>query len=535
MRPVYVFLLAALAAVTIGTGLNSLNRTSYANGWDGYYYLVQLKSYHTTGTMHSREYSLVYLPLIAMHALTGDYLAAAKLSAVFVKAVFVLSVFALAFSLSGTGSGGNRRTAFQAALITAALSAMSPSLNYFFTQFPKNLLGFALFFFFVALLQGAGNFHGSRAMARTVWAATLFAGAFFTHRFSAVLSLMYLAFRYVPPALRRIMRLLKGRGSASEQKSSWWRWLAPAALLITMLLVSQRLPLALSSHDLELVTGSLSSRPVFVPLHFIRCFGAFKTTLPWLAEILAGSVIAVVTGVLLLFGRALRTIRLEKGYSILLVISLLGLFPFLEFNPTSLSYRLFFGTLLMLPIVALPYTRLALGVISRPGASSSHFREAPSLMVFAALLAVSPYTGNSYDPGLHDPPYAYYEQVSLRCVEALEGKDFELVIAHKALAEMITFNHGIDALPWSPEEWFPREKVWRITAGILGDEVAMYLSPEIADSFFIRLTGDYALLREDHWESFLESIGNEPVMLEAVHTWRNPTRLRPGYLVKGRP
>jgi hypothetical protein len=527
LRPWAIGLLLVLCAATVAAGLTALNRTGYANGWDGYYYLVQIKSLHTTGTMHSREYSAVYLPLMAMHALTGDYLSASKLSAVLIKTVFVLSVFALAYSLSGGRTGGDGRTSFHTALIAASLSAMSPSLNYFFTQFPKNLLGFALFFFFAALLPDARRLQERHGRVRAAWAALLFVAAFFTHRFTAVLSLLFLAGLYAPPALFWIKRMLRGGGKSAKPMMQWWLWLAPVALILITLLVSQKLPLALSSHDLELVTGELSSRPIIVPITFLRCFGASRTTLPWRMEIIAGGVIPIVTGILLLWGKAFRSIRPKGRYPILLMMSLIGLLPFLKFSPMSLSYRLFFGTMLMLPIVVLPYTRLIVGAITK-------FRATAPVLLFTALLILSPFTGDSYDPELHDPPYAFYEQVALRCAQVLEDRDFVLVIAHKALAEMITFNHGMDALPWSPEESFPRDRVWRITAGILQDEVAMYVGPEIADRYFIRLAGDYALLREDHWESFLAAIADEPVMLEAVHTWRNPTELRPGYLLKGR-
>lgn len=516
-----------MVAATVATGLTALNRTGYANGWDGYYYLVQIKSLHTTGTMHSREYSAVYLPLMAMHALTGDYLSASKLSAVLIKTLFVLSVFALAFSLSGGRTGDDRGIGFHSALIAASLSAMSPSLNYFFTQFPKNLLGFALFFFFAALLPDARQLRERHERVRAAWAALLFVAAFFTHRFTAVLSLLFLAGLYAPPALLWMKRMLRDGGKGDKPFAQWWLWLAPAALVLVTLLVSQKLPLALSSHDLELITGELSSRPIFVPISFLRCFGTYRTTLPWRVEIIAGGVIPVVTGVLLLCLKTYRSILPERRYAILLMMSVIGLLPYLEFSPMSLSYRLFFGTLLMLPIAALPYTRLIVGVITK-------FRATAPALLFAALLILSPFTGDSYDPELHDPPYAFYEQVASRCAQTLEGRDFVLVIAHKSLAEMITFNHGMDALPWSPEESFPRDRVWRITAGVLRDEVAMYVGPEIADRYFIRLAEDYALIREDHWESFLAAIAGEPVMLEAVCTWRNPTKLRPGYLLRGR-
>lgn len=525
-------MVAALLAVTMATGLASLSRTEYANGWDGYYYLVQIKSLHTTGSMHSREYSPVYLPMLAIHTLSGNYVTSARLSAVLIKGLFVLSVFVLTLSLLREGPEGNGTAAFQTALTAASLSSLSPSLNYFFSQFPKNLLGFALFFLFAALLPGSQCPRGRRAVFRASWAALLFFAAFFTHRFSAVLSLAYLALFYCPALFAWLKRSFRTGGKKPARPR--WLWMAPAVFIMATVLVSQRLPLALSTHDLELVSGEMSSRPVLVPHAFLQCFGALRTTALWRIEIIAGGLLPVVTLALMLRGGAFRSAIPGRGFRALLVIAMAGLFPFLSFNPMSLSYRLYFGTLLMLPIVAIPYIRLLVGAVSRPGEGSGPLRKAAPVMVFAALLAVSPVTGNTYDPELHDPPYEFYEHLSQLCAEALEDSDFVVVIAHKALAEMITFSQGMDALPWSPEGSFPRERVWRITAGIVRDEVAMYLSPETADRYFIRLAGDYALLREDCWEAFLESIAHEPVMLEAVYTWRNPTRLRPGYLMKGR-
>lgn len=58
----------------------------------------------------------------------------------------------------------------------------------------------------------------------------------------------------------------------------------------------------------------------------------------------------------------------------------------------------------------------------------------------------------------------------------------------------------------------------------------MYLSPELAEQYFLPLSRDYSLMREDHWEAFML---NEPLMLEAVRTWRNPLEQRPAYMMKG--
>jgi hypothetical protein len=522
-----IILLLILAGVVIGSGLAALNRTEYANGWDAYYYLIQVQSLNNTGTMHSPEYSPVYLPIIALHAITGDYITSYKISAVLIKALFVFSVFALAFSMLKSKPEADTRTAFFAALIAGTLSAMSPSLNYFFTQFPKNLLGFAFLFFAMASVYSTSRIwkerrspssHQSISMisllARILGVLLLFLATYLTHRFTAILALCFLVLYFVPARKRLLIILFVS--------------------LLVLLVLSSKLSLALSFYDLEVITSNFSTIPNFVPVSFMQNFGTFKLSAAWIAEVFLASILPLITGALLLCRNRFSFLRLGREYYILIIIGLTGLFPFFRFSLTGLSYRLFYVTLLIFPLICIPYIHLGVRKILRFRSEEGALRrDAVLILFFVALLASSLYTGRSYNPELHDPPYAFYEELAAEVVTSLADVDCELIIAHKALAEMITYTFEVDALPWAPEEYFPRALVWRITAGILKDEVAMYLSPELAELYFVPLSRDYALMREDHWESFMDSIANEPVMLEAVRTWRNPLEQRPAYMRKG--
>jgi len=525
--------------VVITTGLLSAGRTDYATGWDGYYYLVQVKSLSSTGEMHSPEYSLIYLPLVAAHAITGDYISAYRISEVLVKLVFVLSIFSVTLALVRLSGGKGRGSAFFTALLAASVSAASPSMNYFFTQFPKNLLGFAMFFYFMACVFGAVRLRkekessSSALYLRISGAFLFFLAAFFTHRFSAVLSLLFLALFFAPSCWSLLKRKLAGDG----RKQGRLRLAAALIflLLLLVLFISDKLPLAPSLRDMERITGDLSLKPSFVPAAFIGTFGWSRLGTPWLVEIFAATALLVLSCILLLYRKRSGFPVTGRGYSILIVLSLTGLFPFLEFSLMGLSCRLFFCTLLMMPLICIPYIRK---IVDR---SSAMRRSAGKLengiipaAVFLILLAVSFITSESYRPEIHDPPYSFYEELADEAIEALSVRDFELIIAHKALAEMITFKYGIDALSWAPEEYFLRERTWRITAGILEDEFSYYLSPEAADSFYIRLSGDYGLLREDKWETFMENISDDPVMTGAVNIWRNPLERRPSYLINNR-
>ncbi len=545
-----IALLIILTGIAIGSGLTALNRTEYANGWDGYYYLVQMQSFHNTGSMRSPEYSLVYLPLLALHAITGNYITSYKLSAVLIKTLFVLSVFTLCYSLLKSKSDADKRTAFFTALIAGTLSAMSPSLNYFFTQFPKNLLGFALLFFAMASVystcrswrgQNSPSLHrnisGKSLFARMLGVLLLFLATFFTHRFTAVLSLCFIVL-YFAPSIKTLLQYLWKREPGSTAASWLQRHKRKALRLLILLMsfmglfaLSHRLPLALSFYDLEIITINFSFSPIFVPVSFIHNFGALKLTAAWIVEIFLASALMLMTGALLLRKRKFSFLRLGREYYILILIGLTGLFPFFRFSLTGLSYRLFFGTLLIFPLLCIPYIYFGVQKILR--FRPEERAEAVLVLFFIALLASSLYTGKSYDPELHDPPCAFYEELAAQSIAALSDIDCELIIAHKALVSMITYTFEVDALPWAPEEYYTREKVWRITAGILREEVVLYLSSQVADQYFLPLSRDYSLMREDHWEAFMLSIANEPMMLEAVRTWRNPLEQRPGYMMKG--
>ncbi len=559
----YAAALILLTGVVVLSGMVSLNQTTYANGWDAYYYLIQVKALLETGEMHSPEYSLVYLPVLGWHALTGDYILSYKLAAVLIQCIFVLSVFCAAFSLLQNRPETNHRYVFAASLFTAALAAMSPSLNYFFVQFPKNLLGFAFFFFFMAGFFAFSRYVKKRENAsvprdlrqyaalsiRAAGLILLFLAAFFTHRFSAVLSMLFLLLYFAPSLALSLKRLVTAvwKGNAKTDKTGIisilrrhrGKAVISACILaggvFILLAVSHRLPLGLSLYDIEIITDNFSITPMFPPVEFINVFGSSKISALWMVEIIAGSLLLLITAVLLVFKKHFAFLRMGKEYIIVVITALIGLFPFFRFSLTGISYRLFFGTLLMLPLVCVPYVAFEAERLARFVVKGDIFKKTAAFAAaFIAVLVLSFYTGASYNSKLHDPPYDYYTELAGRTLDVLKNKDFELIIAHKALAELITFQHGVDALPWAPEEWFARDRVWRITAGLLREDFTEYLPPDILEDGFVPLEQDYALLREDYWESFLTNIADDPSVMESVQTWRNPLEQRPAYLMKGK-
>ncbi len=88
----FFFLLAGLAIASALLRFWAFSQTPYANGWDSYFYLVQLKSLEETGRMHSPEASLIYPYLRLFYWMTGDYVLGMKVGTAILAGIFTASV-----------------------------------------------------------------------------------------------------------------------------------------------------------------------------------------------------------------------------------------------------------------------------------------------------------------------------------------------------------------------------------------------------------------------------------------------------------
>ncbi|MEL7401406.1 MAG: hypothetical protein AAFN68_12665, partial [Pseudomonadota bacterium] len=121
---------------------------AFAPGWDGYFYLIQVKAWVEEGAMHSVDRSPIYLLLRGLSTLTGDYLTAYQLLCALLAGSFAGLSVALARRISGDGWLG---------LTVGAWCVFSPSLTFFAAQFPKNLLGMnALLLLLLFSVRGPG-------------------------------------------------------------------------------------------------------------------------------------------------------------------------------------------------------------------------------------------------------------------------------------------------------------------------------------------------------------------------------------------
>ena len=462
----------------------ALNQTRFANGWDSYFYLVQIKSLEETGQMHSPEASLFYPYLQLFYWLAGDYVLAMKTGVAVLCGIFTLLLCRRSQSLPLLG----------------AWSLFSPQLTYFAAQYPKNLLGLVLFIAFVRSLDWAF----SKQRAWLVLPAVLLIINYFGHRMMFGLAIGYLivwlllTFKNTLPriAVSTLIKVLVALGIA----------------MAAFVLAGQFFPGLAHVLDFDRLSGTLSWQPQFAPWSFVQTFGLERIGGWWIFEI------AIVTvwwiGGLMLW-------RNRKGISnpALFWLCSLMLFPFLEWSLTGLAWRMFLVFVLLVPL-------------------SFDFENVPkkaSLVFFLFLASASFFSWKAYSPALHDPDYALYKKITKNVQAHLSesSSDPELIISHNALAEYFTFTTGTDAMPWLPEYQVDSSRLWRIAAGVQGQTLRYFAGPE-NEKTIKNIGGGYYLLPEFVWQSALKKARAEQdgYFLEMAESWLNPHRKRPDFLLK---
>ena len=122
-----------------------------------------------------------------------------------------------------------------------------------------------------------------------------------------------------------------------------------------------------------------------------------------------------------------------------------------------------------------------------------------------------------------------------KVVGLIKNERPELVIAHNTLAEYFTFTSGIDAMPWLPEYEIKKSKLWRIATDVRWATMRAFLSDE-DERLVHRIGVNYFLMPEFVWQTFLNELNSEKEieLLKQINTWRNPHKIRPGFLLKKR-
>lgn len=475
-KPLLLSLLAFGA--TFACHFARLSQSPFASGWDAYFYLVQVKAMVEEGSMHSPDISPVYLLLKWIYLICGDYELAFQLLCAGLTGLFTSLVCLLAFQHS--------RSWWIAGLL-GLWFVSSSSLAYFGANFPKNLLG--INFMLVLFWASTSRYKWLQVPALVLSAVS--------HRLTAVLSIVFLGCKRLNV---RTLFLLLGIGGL-------------------ILLLASLVPGLIHWSDLK--RFDFVALPHFPAWSFVELLDLWHTQPLWIIEIVLVNVLLVWMGWTLLVRKSIDPTQLPWFRSLFFLTLLLS-FPFLEMSSTSMGYRFFLTSLLIIPLFGIAW-------LMKQGLWVKG-----SLTII--LLLGSIFAQFHIEPQKFDPDYAYYDSLSGKTGKALLDSEAELIIAHNGLAEVVTFQNSIDAMPWVPEYEMEPNALYRIAFGIEAFEIKAVLGRDLKAPFQ-RLDLFYLLLLEEDWREFtntVKEIGEDKELLERIYAWENPSRKRPAFLLRNK-
>jgi hypothetical protein len=381
-------------------------------------------------------------------------------------------------------------------LLLAAWSVFSPHLSYFAAQYPKNLLGMVLFAALILAVERGGK--------HRVWLMFfLLILNYFGHRMTFGLALAYLLLRVIFENRQTLVRWIYRRQTL---------WLL-AGFVMLVFVAGMCVPGLAHLADFQRLQGTFSMTPQWAPWSFFTGFGSDKISHWWRFEL--------ISVLLLLLIKILQWIKqgvlADAKQNALTVLSLLLLFPFLEWTFLGLSWRLFLVFVLIAPLLI----------------KEEIYKKAYGVL-FPFLLVAAFFSWKSYAPMQHDPDYAGFDRITQRAMRHFDASNKpELCIMHNALAEYFTFSTGIDAMPWLPEYAIDTSRLWRIATGVRL-ETLQYFVGEPQKALVYPVGNTYYLLPEYVWQSALAKAQAEgdADFLAQTNTWYNPHAMRPAWLLR---
>lgn len=454
----------------------ALQQTPYANGWDGYYYIMQVHSWRVYGRLQSADFSLIYPYFALISYIINDYEQTYKIGASLLSAGLLSSAMVFTRSISKED---------YLAILVGCFLLFSPTLTFITAQFPKNVLGLIVFFLMLTSIN-------KRKYVLTI---ILFCISLFTHRMVAGISIIIVALSVI-------------------QQINFKYVLVGIALIMLVSL----LPGIIHFSDFSRLNGQLDLIPQFVPYSIYKLFGA-SISFWWTIEL-----ILLTALVMYLLFNYFKMQDFKSSNSILRIILptllVVSVFPFFIIEAGSIGYRFFMITPIVLSIYFVCKVKIRLSY---------------ALSAALIFIAFSMFSYTSYNPSLHDPPNKLYEVIVNRMSNYYDVDDYPLVIVHKSLAELLIYKTDFDALNWAPNEAIEKDKIIRIVHNLDYYHFAKYLSDKELENVK-KLTLHYYAIPETLWKNYLNLVmqHNDEALLNLIRKGNNPLEQRPLYLSKGK-
>ncbi len=499
-----------------------LSQSPYANGWDGYYYIIQVRSWFVEGAMHSEDYSLIYPLIIAIQYIFDDYILSYKIASSLIRAFFVTAIFVLSVQIFKDNMHGNIKERSEYSLLPAlaicSIASFSSSSLYFITQFPKNMLGFSFLLItfhympqvYKAIINKWFNRHDIVNIAMLF---CFFIFTFVTHRYSGGIALITLLFYCMLLVLKRNRVVI----------------ISLLVIFVFFVLVVVSVPFlfpgTLHLDDLERFSGAFDMVLSLNFYSFLEIITLKNAGLLWSVELL----IYYILSVMFLAYYVYRLTKKPEGVPIYLIgtalIVGLGVFPFYNFEPSGIGYRFYLGAQLFTPLTLIIFP--------------IRIYQRSKKLVYGLLILInvgSLLIATNFDYQKFDPSYDEYQDMSKKLIRRIDNdiSNYDLFVMHKALAEIFTFTTGLDALAWAPGDKYKSSRVMRIAYGVDPQLYREYLDVSEQRGVFL-LQGHYTVLSEDLFNTFCMRLKmRDPASFKKINNWRNPMNVRPDYLMRGK-
>lgn len=477
IKTVLFLVISILSAITAWL---ALNQTPYANGWDGYYYIMQVVTFIENGTMRAPDASPIYPYYILLTYVLKDPVIAYKVGTSLLVGLFSFLVSLVSYKYN------NKQ--LHLGVLAGSISVFSPTLVFFASQFPKNLLAVNFLLLLFYFLQGKSS----------LLKVLFFILCIITHRLTAGLSVILIATSYV--------------------KIKQWRLLISLMFILAGAIIL--LPGVFHFYDLERFAGAFSEKPIVPPLELIRYFGIENIPLYWKTELVIlyfAFIYFFISTVIWYY----KNQEINKSVFSLLVILVILSLPVLTYEKANIGFR-FILVFYIIVVLIIPF------ILKR-----THRWIPYSLAIIFIVFSFRSF--KAYSPGKHDPSYAHYFNIKMQLEENLEPENVELIVAHQGLSQIIITYSEFEATNWKPSDKERYQKIWRVTANIS----KFYFKKMLEEpdwEYIIQLDYDHFLIREDIWHKFYAKANNsnfEQLKIK-VNDWYNPSKTKPKYLLKGR-
>lgn len=454
----------------------ALNQTPYANGWDGYYYVMQAHSWLEFGYLQSLDFSIIYPYYTLISALLGDYVLSFKFgTAILTGALAVVSYSVLSKSTRNRYLG----------MLGAVYIVFSPGITFLAAQFPKNLLGIT---FLIPLI-----YHLVRK--KYAYALLFLILTTLTHRMTAGLGILVILSTFM----------------------AQFNWKIITLGLVVVLGLSI-LPGIINISDFQRFDGVFQVTPHFAPWSFYQ-LGLIHDNPYWIAEIILFAIIAFLTCYQIV--KNIRSAHKAQPLLILGLIILIICFPFFEMQQGSMGYRFF-----LIYSVSIPFYLIFVD------------QTVPKKLILGStgiLLVMALFSFKAYNPAYHDAPNEIYYRITRGLEASFDSDEYSLVIAHKSLAEVIIYETSFDALNWSRPEYIEVERVLRIVHGIPRLSMQEYFSQDEYEKIKV-VENSYVILPETMWDKLVKGAESkqDTRLLELIYKGNNPLQQRPEYLKRGK-